>query len=146
MSSYHPQAAFTEWTTPPEVFDPLEKEFGGFELDVAAAAWNAKAPAHFDVVRDGLRQPWPPVRIWLNPPYGRQLSRWVYKAWRASQQGATVVALLPVRTDTRWFHDFVLGVGAEIRFLRRRVGYGGTPRRRSRAPFPSMVVVWRPAS
>jgi len=76
--------------------------------------------------------------VFCNPPYGRELGKWVEKAYNESRKGACVVMLIPARTDTRWFHDFILG-RAEIRFLRGRLKFGGS---KNSAPFPSMVVVF----
>jgi len=77
--------------------------------------------------------------VWCNPPYGRQIGKWVEKAYNESLQGATVVMLLPARTDTKWFHDFIYGK-AEIRFIRGRLKFGDS---KNSAPFPSMVIVFR---
>jgi site-specific DNA-methyltransferase (adenine-specific) len=76
----------------------------------------------------------------MNPPYGREITQWVKKAWEESQKGATVVCLLPARTDTRWFHSYVLGK-AEIRFIKGRLKFEGA---KNSAPFPSMIVIYRP--
>lgn len=88
---------------------------------------------------DGLSRSWEGV-CWRNPPYGKEVSAWVRRAWRASVAGNTVVMLLPARTDTAWFHDWIYGK-AEIRFIRGRLKFGGS---KNSAPFPSMVVVFRP--
>jgi site-specific DNA-methyltransferase (adenine-specific) len=77
---------------------------------------------------------------WMNPPFGATIWRWVAKAYRQAQSGATVVCLLPARTDTRWWHDFVMRAH-EIRFISRRVVYVGAG---APAPFPSVLVVFRP--
>ena len=133
-----------EWETPPEVFDPLNAEFG-FEIDVAATPSNAKCPVFFTVEDDGLAIDWPDIGpLWMNPPYGRGLDKWMKKAVFESFQGCTVVALLPARTDTAWFHDFVLPY-AELRFLRGRVRFidqNGV--RRSGNTTGSIVAVYRP--
>lgn len=76
----------------------------------------------------------------MNPPYGREIGRWMRKAWESAQQGALVVCLVPARTDTAWWHDYA--AKGEIRFLRGRVKFGNA---RNGAPFPSAVVVFRPA-
>jgi len=88
---------------------------------------------------DGLEQDWTGV-CWCNPPYGREIEKWVKKAYISAIEGATVVMLLPARTDTRWFHDWIYGK-TEIRFIRGRLKFGGAEHG---APFPSMVVVFRP--
>lgn len=74
-----------------------------------------------------------------NPPYGREIGKWVRKAYEESKKGPTVVMLLPARTDTKWFHDYIYGK-AEIRFIRGRLKFGGGE---NSAPFPSMVVVFQ---
>ncbi len=128
-----------DWATPPSVFDPLHAEFG-FTLDVCAGAENAKVPAYLDEKVDALSIPWVGV-CWMNPPYGRDLGTWVRHAYQSSLRGATVVCLVPARTDTAWWHDYVQGK-AETRFLRGRVKFVGAP---YNAPFPSVVLVYRPA-
>lgn len=126
-----------EWETPPEVFAPLHREFG-FTLDVCATRSNAKCPRFFTPVEDGLFQSWGKRVVWMNPPYGREIGKWISKAWEEYQKGATVVCLVPARTDTAWWHDFVMN--GEIRFLRGRIKFlpSHTP-----APFPSAVVIFR---
>lgn len=79
--------------------------------------------------------------VWCNPPYGREIGKWVEKAYNESLNGVTVVMLLPARTDTKWFHEFVYGK-TEIRFLRGRLKFGDS---KNSAPFPSMVVIFRVA-
>jgi len=125
------------WETPQDLFDKLDAEFG-FTLDVCALPENAKCRRYFTPEEDGLRQKWTGT-CWMNPPYGRQIGLWVRKAFEAAQEGATVVCLLPARTDTRWWHEYVMRA-AEIRFLRGRLRFGGA---RNPAPFPSVVVVFR---
>lgn len=134
-----------EWATPAEIFDPLNAEFG-FDLDVCATSENAKCARYFTREQEGRRQQWTGV-IWCNPPYGREISGWMWKAWAASLDGATVVCLVPARTDTRWWHDYVIGGRAEVRFLPGRIkfeGRDGSGGRQGRAPFPSAVVIFRP--
>lgn len=126
------------WATPLWLFQALHAEFK-FEVDVCAIVSNAKCRRYFSPAKDGLKQPWT-GRCWMNPPYGRHIKHWVKKAYRASQEGSTVVALLPARTDTAWWHDFVMRA-AEIRFIRGRLAFGGAT---SSAPFPSAIVVFRP--
>ena len=129
-----------EWGTPEEIFRPLDREFR-FEIDACATAENKKCDRFWSPDDDGLRMPWAPFRIWCNPPYGRQIAKWVRKAYEESLAGATVVMLIPARTDTAWWHDYV--AKAEIRFLRGRVYFISPGKKRDRAPFPSAVVVFR---
>lgn len=138
--SYHPTKITDEWATPPEVFEPLSQEFGGFTLDPAATPLNAKCGLYYTASTDGLVQDWRPHHVWLNPPYGRTLPQWTAKA--ATSQAPLVVALLPARTDTRWFHDTVLPT-AEVRFIRGRVYYLNASFTRDRAPFASLIAIWR---
>lgn len=127
-----------EWATPLEFFLGLDYEFH-FEVDVCASEANAKVRHFFTRDDDGLAQAWAPLTCWMNPPYGATIGRWCEKAWLESQMGATVVGLLPARTDTAWWHKFVLQA-AEVRFIRGRLKFSG----KGTAPFPSAVVVWRP--
>lgn len=124
------------WATPQAFFDELDKEFH-FETDVCALPENAKCKKYFTPVQDGLAQEWGGV-CWMNPPYGREISRWMEKAYESSLRGATVVCLVPSRTDTKWFHDFAMK--GEIRFVKGRLKFGGCE---NSAPFPSAVVVFK---
>ena len=125
------------WSTPQEFFDELNKEFN-FTLDVCANQDNAKCDRYFEQADNGLIQNWDNEVVWMNPPYGREIGKWVGKASQA--RGGVVVCLLPARTDTRWFHDFILGK-AEIRFIKGRLKFGG---QKNSAPFPSMIAVYNP--
>lgn len=125
------------WETPQNFFDELDKEFH-FSCDVCATRENAKCAKFYTPEQDGLKQTWGGGILWMNPPYGREIGKWVKKA---SESNATVVCLLPARTDTRWFHDYIYGK-AEIRFVRGRLKFGGS---KNSAPFPSMVVIFRGA-
>ena len=124
------------WATPPELYAALDEEFG-FTLDACAVPENAKCPDYYTPEQDGLAQPWP-GRVWCNPPYGRDVWRWVKKASETAAGGGFVVMLLPARTDTRWFHDYIYHK-AEVRFIRGRLKFGGC---KNSAPFPSMVAVF----
>jgi phage N-6-adenine-methyltransferase len=125
------------WSTPPDLFDALDREFN-FALDVCATAENAKCERFYSPSDDGLAQHWQGT-CWMNPPYGRAIAAWMAKARDASRDGATVVALVPVRTDTRWWRDNVTGA-TEIRFLPGRLKFGGA---KHSAPFPSAIVVFK---
>lgn len=123
------------WATPQSFFDALNAEFG-FEVDVCALPENAKCKKYYTPEDNGLAQPWEGV-CWCNPPYGREIGKWVQKA-AESARNATVVMLLPARTDTKWFHRYIYG-RAEIRFIEGRLKFGDS---KNSAPFPSMVVVF----
>lgn len=129
-----------EWATPQDLFDELEREFR-FTLDPCSTAANAKCDRFFTAEDDGLLQSWQGERVFMNPPYGRAVQKWVEKAHSESRGGATVVCLLPSRTDTRWWHDYCMK--GEIRFVRGRLYFGDG---KGRAPFPSAIVIFRPAT
>ena len=109
------------WETPQALFDELNAEFS-FTLDVCALPTNAKCADYYTPDMDGLKQPWQ-GRVWCNPPYGRQIGKWVEKAANAVESDV-VVMLLPARTDTKWFHEYIYN-RAEIRFLKGRLKFGG---------------------
>ena len=137
MTSVHFSSATDLWSTPSKFYDDLNAEFL-FTLDVCATFENAKCQKFFTVYDDGLSQEWNGV-CWMNPPYGRTISDWMKKAYSSSLNNATVVCLVPSRTDTNWWHDFAMM--GEIRFIKGRLKFGG---HKNSAPFPSAVVVFRP--
>lgn len=127
------------WFTPQEFFDKLDQEFN-FTLDVCAIPENAKCERFFTPEMNSLKQEWTGV-CWCNPPYGRELGKWVEKAYIASTYGTTVVMLIPARTDTQWFHKYIYNKeNVEIRFVKGRLKFG---RQKNAAPFPSMVVIFK---
>lgn len=133
----HYSSATDLWSTPQDFYDKLNAEFG-FELDVCASPENAKCPRYFTKEMDGLAQEWKGV-CWMNPPYGRKIGYWMKKAYESSLAGATVVCLVPSRTDTRWWHNHAMK--GDVRFIKGRLCFGdGT----GSAPFPNAVVVFRP--
>lgn len=131
-------SATPEWATPQWLFDDLNREFG-FTLDPCATPDNAKCERFFTKVDDGLAQTWDGT-VWMNPPYGREIGRWVRKAYEASLTGATVVCLVPARTDTSWWHTYCMKAN-EVRFIRGRVRFIGEAD--NAAPFPSCAC-WDP--
>ena len=128
------------WATPQNFFDELNREFN-FSLDACALPSNAKCEKFFTPEQDGLSQNWE-GNVWCNPPYGRDVGNWVAKAYESAHSGTetVVVMLLPARTDTKWFHEYIYGK-AEVRFVKGRLKFGDGA---NSAPFPSMVVVFRP--
>lgn len=124
------------WATPQDFFDALDAEFH-FTLDACAVKENAKCAAYYTPEQNGLDQPWT-GQVWCNPPYGRNVGQWVKKAHDTASGGGFVVMLLPARTDTRWFHDYIYGK-TEVRFIKGRLKFGGC---QNAAPFPSMVVIF----
>lgn len=126
------------WGTPPEVFDPLHREFD-FTLDPCATADSAKCPLFFTEEQNGLEQSWEGHRVFMNPPYGRGIYPWTRKA---RESGTLVVGLLPASTDLSWWHEDILG-HAEIRYLRGRVRYLTDGPYRASGFFASVIVIWR---
>jgi site-specific DNA-methyltransferase (adenine-specific) len=106
-------------------------------LDPASTHANAKCERHYTIEDDGLDKSWDGERVFVNPPYGREIGKWVRKA--AETRQATVVMLMPARTDTKYFHKYIYGK-TEIRFLQGRLKFGDST---NSAPFPSMIVIWR---
>lgn len=131
-------SASIEWATPWPLFRELDAEFH-FDLDPCSTHENAKCAAHFTQEEDGLLQDWGGKRVFCNPPYGRELPKWIKKAHDEAEKGALVVMLIPARTDTRAFHDYIYHQ-AEIRFIRGRIKFGDA---KTAAPFPSMIVIFK---
>lgn len=126
------------WSTPWSFFDKLNDEFH-FTLDPCSTHENAKCYKHFTIEEDGLLQDWGNEVVFCNPPYGRQIKDWVKKAYEESQKdNTTVVMLIPARTDTIYFHEYIYHK-AEIRFIKGRLKFGDA---KNAAPFPSMVVIF----
>lgn len=129
-----------QWSTPQDFFDQLDNEFH-FTLDPCADETNHKCEKYFTKEQDGLTQDWSGEIVFCNPPYGRQVGKWVEKCFREVYQGdcKCVVLLLFANTDTKWFHDWIYHK-AEVRFIKGRLRFGGG---RVNSPKPSMVVVFR---
>lgn len=136
----HFSSQSAEWATPQWLFDALNKEFT-FTLDPCSTHANAKCARHFTLAEDGLLQSWNREIVFMNPPYGSVIGQWMAKAHDTTiHESATVVCLVPARTDTIWWHAHVMP--HEIRFLRGRLKFGES---RYPAPFPSAIVVMRPS-
>lgn len=128
-----------QWETPLIFFIEMESKYGKFDLDVCADETNNKSKKYYTKENDGLRQSWhlDGSNIWMNPPYGREIKKWVHKAYEESKHGCRVVCLLPARVDTSWFHDYC--TKGKVTFLRGRLKFGDS---KNSAPFPSMIVVF----
>jgi site-specific DNA-methyltransferase (adenine-specific) len=137
MNRVHFTSTTSERATPQAFFDALDVEFG-FTLDPCATPTNAKCSTFFTKDDDGLAQSWAGHVVFLNPPYGRLIGHWVREAHESAIAGATVVCLLPARTGTRWWHEYVMA--GEVRFVRGHLKFGNA------TPFPSAVVVFRPSA
>ena len=141
-----------KWRTPPEVFEPLNAEFK-FVLDAAADVDNAKCVKHISEAMDSLGpKSWHEYidsdavlpSIWLNPPYGRGVDKWMKRAYEEAQKGAIVVCLVFASTDTRWWAAWVWKAN-EIRFMSGRVKFlDHEGNRQAAAPKGSAIVVFKP--
>lgn len=127
------------WATPQEFYDTLNNEFG-FTLDPCTTPDNAKCEKYYTRIENGLNQDWQGETVFCNPPYGRDIKDWVKKCYEESLKPITmVVMLIPARTDTSYFHEYIYHKASEIRFIRGRLKFGDAI---NSAPFPSMVVVF----
>jgi len=126
------------WGTPLAFYRKLDMEFN-FTLDPCASKSNAKCPKYYTEADDGLAQDWGGETVFMNPPYGRDIKRWIMKAYEESlKPNTTVVCLIPSRTDTKYWHDYVMRA-KEIRFVKGRLKFGDST---NAAPFPSAVAVF----
>ncbi|MEI7511595.1 MAG: DNA N-6-adenine-methyltransferase [Candidatus Peregrinibacteria bacterium] len=152
--SVHFSSASDDWATPQDFFDELDKEFH-FGLDVCATQENFKCDFFYNPFQDGLKADWQEdieclqydqkdysLSIWCNPPYGREIGKWVKKASDEAAKGlATIVMLLPARTDTKYFHEYLYQKpNVELRFIKGRLKFGGA---KNSAPFPSLVAIFK---
>lgn len=142
----HFSSATNEWSTPQDLFDKLN-DIHAFTLDVCATKENTKCSKYFTKEQDGLKQIWSNYTgkntvCWMNPPYGREIKKWVDKAAFVGRNGTKVVCLLPARTDTRWWHDHVIPYG-KIEFIRGRLKFSG---HKHNAPFPCALVIFHTSS
>lgn len=124
----------SEWSTPQNVFDKLNDEFH-FNLDPCCTHDNAKCVNYFTKTENGLSKSWVGYRVFMNPPYGRDIKHWMAKAYSCGAD--LVVCLVPARTDTKWWHDYAMqGV---VRFIKGRLKFGDS---KNSAPFPSAIVIF----
>lgn len=136
INKVHFSSNSNEWYTPKDLFDKLDKEFQ-FTLDPCCTELSALCKKFYTVLDNGLEQDWSGDTVFMNPPYGREIKDWVKKAYIESKRGATVVCLIPARTDTAYWHDYCFK--GEVRFLRGRLSFSN----KGTAPFPSAVVIFR---
>jgi site-specific DNA-methyltransferase (adenine-specific) len=125
-----------EWETPSEVFGKLNQEFH-FDLDPCATKENAKCPRFYTKTEDGLKQDWF-GNVFVNPPF-REVAKWVEKAYNEvrNRKAETVVLLIAARTDTRWFHKYLLSKAA-LRFVKGRLTYSKS---KNPCPFPTLIAI-----
>lgn len=129
------------WSTPQNLFDSVNMEYN-FTLDTCADTTNYKVKKYFNEKQNGLAKSWQGNVCWCNPPYGRnQIEHWVRKAFLEVSDECTIVMLLPARTDTIWFHEYIYrNPNCKITFLRGRLKFSG---HKNSAPFPSMLVEFK---
>ena len=131
-----------DWETPQDLFDQLDATFH-FTLDACADDTNYKVAKYFDEAMDALSRPWGTVEspevVWMNPPYGQEIGKWLKKAFDEVEAGrvSKAVCLVPSRTDTKWWHDYCMK--GDIYFVKGRLKFG---RAKTAAPFPSAIVVF----
>jgi phage N-6-adenine-methyltransferase len=125
-----------DWATPQDFFDNLNQTFN-FTLDPCASHENHKCAKYYTKDDDGLSKSWEGETVFMNPPYGRDVKKWMKKAYEESKH-ATVVCLIPARTDTAYWHDYCMK--GEITFIRGRLKFGNS---KQSAPFPSAVVIFK---
>lgn len=128
-----------EWATPQYVFDWLDKQFH-FTLDVCATDSNSKCDNYITKEENGLTTDWGAEICFMNPPYGREIYKWMHKAMESAKKGATVICLVPARTDTKWFHETAMNAD-EIWFIKGRLKFGNG---KQSAPFPSCIIIFKP--
>lgn len=127
------------WETPIEEFMKLNNEFH-FTIDICASHHTAKCKRYYTEETDELSKDWSNEICWMNPPYGKDISLWMRKAYLESLRGATVVCLILARTDTRYWHNYCMRA-SEIRFVKGRLKFGNSV---NSAPFPNAIVIFRP--
>lgn len=134
--SVHFSSKTDDWATPQDLFDQLNTEFN-FTRDVCASDKNHKCDYYWTKEDNAFSFDWA-GRLFMNPPYGREIGKWIERA--ATCKAELVVGLVPARTDTRWWHDYIQNK-AEVRFIRGRLKFGDS---KNSAPFPSAIVIFRP--
>ena len=127
MNNVHFSSQKLDWKTPEAVYQILDAEFD-FDFD----------PCPADPDFDGLEIEWGDVNF-VNPPYGREIPKWIAKGYGEWEKGRLVVFLIPSRTDTKWWHDYCMKA-TEIRFIKGRLKFGNS---KNSAPFPSAIVIFR---
>jgi len=133
-----------DWETPQDFFDKLNEEFR-FTLDPCATKKTAKCKKFYTKKDDGLSKDWKREIVFCNPPYGRAIKDWVFKcSVEGKKEKTIVVMLIPARTDTKYFHDYIYKWhNVEIRFIKGRLKFGGKQKGSGSAPFPSMLVIFK---
>ena len=134
----HFSSKSNEWNTPDDLYNILDNEFN-FTLDPCTNGINNKCDKFYTEKENGLIQDWSKDIVFMNPPYGREISQWIEKAYNESLKGSKVLCLIPSRTDTKYWHDFIFNKASEVRFIKGRLKFGNS---KNSAPFPSAIVVY----
>ena len=138
----HYSSDSNEWYTPKWLFDKLDEEFN-FTLDPCATKESAKCYKYYTIDDDGLKQDWQGHTAFVNPPYGSALKHWVKKCYEESLNGSIVVMLIPSRTETKYWHDYIMKYAHRILFLNKRIKFETADKKEtSSAPFPSAIIVF----
>ena len=134
----HFSSKTNEWTTPINFYNELNKEFN-FTLDPCCTKENALCQKYYTKEDNGLVKDWSNEIVFMNPPYDRNLHTWIRKAYLESLNNAIVVCLIPARTETQYWHDFIFPYALKILFIKGRLRFGGS---KHNAPFPSAIIVF----
>ena len=137
----HFKSESNEWETPQDLYNELDKQYG-FTLDPCATPSNAKCDKYYTKEDDGLSKSWGGEIVFMNPPYGREIGKWVKKAYEESLKGTVVVCLIPARTDTKYYHNYIFPYAKDIRFIKGRLKFDNGTGVFSPAPFPSAIIVF----
>ena len=137
--SVHYSSKSNEWGTPQDLFDQLDKIYN-FTLDPCATHENAKCKKYYTKQDNGLSKDWGGEIVFMNPPYGREIGKWVKKAYEESLKGAVVVCLIPARTDTKYYHDYIFPYAKDIEFVKGRLEFEVNGKAKDPAPFPSAII------
>lgn len=139
----HYSSATNEWETPQYLYNWLDGHFH-FTLDPCCTVKTAKCKLHLTAEEDGLRYDWAPHNVFMNPPYGREIGHWIQKAYEEALKGATVVCLIPARTDTKWWYKYCTKAHTIIFFTGRVKFLNEGQELPMSAPFPSCTVIFKP--
>ena len=135
----HYSSKSNEWSTPQWLYDYLNEKYK-FTLDPASDGENQKCSKFYTQLDNGLEQDWYNDSVFCNPPYGRELSKWVKKAFEESLLGDNpIVLLIPARPDTSYWHDYIFNKADTILFIRGRLKFGDS---NNSAPFPSAIIIY----
>lgn len=139
MDNIHFSMESNEWETPQELYDELNKEYK-FTLDPCATEKSAKCDKYYTKEDDGLSKDWSGEIVFMNPPYGREIPKWIKKA--SETKSAVVVCLIPSRTDTKYWHNYIFKSAHKVMFIKGRLKFKGDQKGSGSAPFPSAIVVF----